>query len=66
LKNQEKVQNESLAIFWGFIIIILGAIGIIQIGLLDSLTQFIIYGVILFSLGIIIFCFVIIFDKKNR
>lgn len=65
MKNQQKVQNKSLAIFWGFILIIIGAIGIIQIGLLEGLRQFIFYGVILFFIGVVILSLVIFFDKKT-
>ncbi|MFO7797805.1 MAG: hypothetical protein ACQERB_03435 [Promethearchaeati archaeon] len=65
MKNQKKVQNESLTIFWGFILIILGAIGVIQIGLLEGLTQFIIYGGILFFIGIVILSIVIFVYKDS-
>jgi len=46
-------------------LIVLGAIGIIQIGLLEGLTQFIIYGGILFSIGIVIIGIVMILYKNN-
>ncbi|TXT53875.1 MAG: hypothetical protein BAJALOKI2v1_850001, partial [Promethearchaeota archaeon] len=41
MENNKNINKKSLTIFWAYILIIMGAIGIIQIGILENLIQFI-------------------------
>lgn len=54
MDNNKNINKKSLTIFWAYILIIMGTIGIIQIGILENLIQFIFYGGIIFTLGILI------------
>ena len=65
MENNEKMSNQNLIMLWGFIFFIVGALGIVQIGLLEGLDDFLIIGSITFLVGIVILACIAIIDKKN-
>ena len=65
MENNEKMSNQNLIMLWGFIFFIVGALGIVQIGLLEGLDDFLIIGSITFLVGIVILASIAIIDKKN-
>ncbi|MFX1566915.1 MAG: hypothetical protein ACFFCV_00950 [Promethearchaeota archaeon] len=66
MENNEKMSNENLIILWGFILTIIGGLGMVQIGLLEGLDDFLIIGSIPFIIGIIILVCIAIIDKKKN
>jgi hypothetical protein len=65
IEENSKVKLHDFLMYWGFILLIFGLLGIIQIGLMDGLSGFIPVGLTLAVIGILILCFVVIIDKKN-
>ena len=61
--NYKKMRLEDFIMFWGFIIFIFGAIGIVLIGILDGINIFIIYGCVVLIIGIITLLYIAIADK---
>ncbi|MFW9902227.1 MAG: hypothetical protein ACFFDY_13255 [Candidatus Thorarchaeota archaeon] len=66
MEDNEKMSNENLIMLWGFIFLIMGALGMVQIGLLDGLNDFLIIGSIPFIIGIIILVSIAFIDKKKN
>jgi len=66
MEDNEKMSNENLIMLWGFIFLIMGALGMVQIGLLDGLDDFLIIGSIPFIIGIIILVSIAFIDKKKN
>lgn len=66
MEDNKKMSNENLIMLWGFIFLIMGALGIVQIGLLDGLDDFLIIGLIPFMIGIIILVSMAFIDKKKN
>jgi len=66
MEDNEKMSNENLIMLWGFIFLIMGALGMVQIGLLDGLDDFLIIGSIPFIIGIIILVSIVFIDKKKN
>ena len=65
MENNKKMNNENLIMLWGFIFFIVGALGMVQIGLLEGLDDFQIIGAIPFIIGIIILLCMAFIDKKK-
>lgn len=63
MRNTNKVKFEEMLILWGCIIFVLGALGAIQIGLLEGLSDLILPSLFLLILGILILFVVIVFDN---
>ena len=63
MRNTNKIKFEEMLVLWGFIIFVLGALGIIQIGLLEGLSDLIPLSLFLLILGVLILFFVIVFDN---
>jgi hypothetical protein len=63
--NNKKMNIEDFLMLWGFIFFIFGAIGTIQIGFLDGINIFILYGSLLMIIGIIILSYIAVADKKK-
>lgn len=61
--KKEKMDIELFLMLWGFILFIFGAIGAIQIGFLDGLSLFILYGSLLMSIGLIFLVYLALKDK---
>ena len=66
MENNEKMSNDNLIMLWGFIFFIIGALSIVQIGLLEGLNDFLIIGLITFLIGIILLVFTAFIDKKKN
>ncbi|MFX1329392.1 MAG: hypothetical protein ACFE91_14780 [Promethearchaeota archaeon] len=65
MNNNEKMRIEDLIMFCGFIFLIMGAIGIVYIGLLEGLNNIIIIGIIILIVGIIILLGIALLDKRK-
>jgi len=63
MKNTTNIKFEEMLILWGFIFFVLGALGVIQIGLLEGLSELILLSLFLLILGILILLVVVIVDK---
>lgn len=63
MSDNEKMSNLDLIMLWGFILFVLGAIGAINIGILEGITIFIIFGGLIMIIGVIFLCYIAITDK---
>ena len=66
MEENSKVKLHDFLLLWGFIILIFGFLGIVQLGLMDGLTEFIPIGLILLIIGILILCFITVIDKRKK
>jgi hypothetical protein len=57
------VKNKDILMLWGFILFSLGALGLIQIGILEGLSEMIIYAILCLFIGIFILLAIVIMDK---
>lgn len=64
--NNKKMKLEDFIMLWGFIFFIFGAIGMVQIGILDGLNSFIFIGFLIFLIGLSILIVIAIYDKKEK
>ena len=62
----KKMKLEDFIMFWGFIIFIYGAIGIVLIGILEGLSSFIFIGFLILLIGLSILILFAIYDKKSK
>ena len=66
LKNGKIKTGDSLML-WGVILTMMGILGIIQMGVMEGLPGFILYGSILVLLGLILLVVISITDcSRNR
>ena len=65
MNSNEKMSIEELVMFWGFIFLIMGAIGIVNIGLLEGLNNILIIGIIILIVGIVILLGIALLDKRK-
>ena len=63
MTNNKKMKIEDFVMLWGFIFFALGAIGLIQIGLLESLSDIVIASLFVFIIGLILIIGIAIRDK---
>ncbi|MFX1556463.1 MAG: hypothetical protein ACFFC9_04350 [Promethearchaeota archaeon] len=63
--SMDIVKNQDVLMLWGFIFFTLGALGLIQIGILEGVSELIIYAVLLLFIGIIILLALVLIDKKK-
>lgn len=63
--SMDIVKNQDVLLLWGFIFFTLGAIGLIQIGILEGVSELIIYAILLLFIGIIILLALVLMDKKK-
>ena len=61
--ENEQMSNLNFIMLWGFILFVLGAIGAIQIGILEGLIVIIISGGLLMIIGVMFLCYLAIIDK---
>lgn len=61
--DNEQISNLDFIMLWGFILFVLGAIGAIQIGILEGINVFNIFGGLLMIIGVIFLCYTAIKDK---
>ena len=61
--ENEQMSNLNFIMLWGFILFVLGAIGAIQIGILEGLIVIIIFGGLLMIIGVMFLCYLAIIDK---
>ena len=61
--ENEQMSNLNFIMLWGFILFVLGAIGAIQIGILEGLIVIIISGGLLMIIGVMFLCYIAIIDK---
>lgn len=64
VKN-DRISRLDFIMLWGFILFVLGAIGAIQIGILEGISVFIVFGGSLMIIGVIMLCYIAITDKLN-
>jgi len=64
--NNKKMKLEDFIMLWGFMIFIFGAIGMVQIGILDGLSGFIFIGLLIFLIGLSILILIAIYDKMGK
>ncbi|MFX1296062.1 MAG: hypothetical protein ACFFD2_14585 [Promethearchaeota archaeon] len=65
MNNNEKMSNEDLIMFWGFIFLIMGAIGIVNVGFLEGLSNTLIVGIIILIIGIAILVSIAFINKRK-
>lgn len=65
MNNNEKMSNEDLIMFWGFIFLIMGAIGVVNIGFLEGLNNILIVGIIILIIGIAILVSIAFISKRK-
>lgn len=63
--NEEKWNIEHILVLWGFIFIVIGILGVLQMGLLEGLSNFFAFGSILLVIGFILLFVVILLDKSK-
>lgn len=63
--SEKKWSNENILVLWGFIFIVMGILGVLQMGLLEGLSNFFAFGSILLIIGFILLFIVILFDKSK-
>lgn len=63
--SMDTIKNQDVLMLWGFIFFTLGALGLIQIGILEGVSELIIYAVLLLFIGIIILLALVLIDKKK-
>ena len=61
--ENEQMSNRDFIMLWGFILFVFGAIAAIQIGILDGITVFTIFGGLIMIIGVILLCYIAIIDK---
>jgi len=61
----DKVKNQNVLMLWGFILFALGALGLIQIGILEGVSELIIYATLFLFIGLFILIVLVIMDKKK-
>lgn len=64
-KSSKRLKVEDYVMMWGFIFFSLGAIGLIQIGLLEGLQAILIASLFIFILGIAILICTVIWDRMR-
>ena len=65
MMKEEKMSVENLVFLWGFIFIVMGILGVMQMGILEGLSDFIAFGSILMIIGFILLIVVIFLDKSK-
>jgi len=63
--ENKRMSNNDFLMLWGFILFVLGAIGAIQIGILEGINAFLIFGGLIMITGVILLCSIAIKDKLN-
>lgn len=66
IEENSKVKMNDFLVLWGFILLIFGLLGIVQLGLMDGLIGFIPVGLILVIIGILILSFIAFNDKRKK
>lgn len=66
LETKKKITLFDFLIFWGFILFNLGALGLIQIAILEGESLFFLISGFTFLIGIIILIISLILDKKGK
>jgi len=56
-------KNEDVLMLWGFLLLFLGLMGVVWIGILEGVSELIIYAILLVILGFFILLFTAIMDK---
>ena len=64
--KNENLDFEPFLMLWGFILFIFGVIGTIQIGILDGLNIFILYGSLMMIIGLIFLLYLALKDKMKE
>ena len=64
--TNKKMKLDDFIMFWGFIIFIFGAIGIVLIGILEGLSSFIFISILIFLIGLLILMLIAFYDKKSK
>lgn len=64
MENKGKMNKKDFILLWGFIFIIFGLIGLIQIGFMESLFSIIIPSVLFIAIGFIVLGYLILLERK--
>ena len=64
MENKGKMKKKDFILLWGFIFIIFGLIGLIQIGFMESLFSIIIPSVLFIAIGFIMLGYLILLERK--
>ena len=65
MENDWKISYKQIALLFGFLFLFLGLLGIIQIGLLESLLAILPFSLIILLIGIVLLILVLVKKLEN-
>ncbi|MFX0057478.1 MAG: hypothetical protein ACFE8J_04185 [Candidatus Heimdallarchaeota archaeon] len=58
-------KSEEILMLWGFLLLFLGIMGVVWMGILEGVSEIIIYAILLVIIGLFILIVLVIVDKKK-